>query len=262
MMQKLSTRQVKALELDILKAFAKFCDDNNLRYYLTYGTLLGAIRHKGFIPWDDDIDLMMLREDYEKLNVLLENHKIREDLDWCSFENGKYHAPFGKVVNTNTTAGIYGETAKHGVWVDVFPVDNYDYKTICEIQRWRKIFIARATDHFDFTKKGCGKFVVKCLFYAVPVKKIAQKIRSLALSIKPTGVKSCICWAAHFNKLDETAYQNPVYVDFEGGKYTTVSEWHSFLEQRYGDYMKLPPVDQQVTHEMDAYWCGDEPLMI
>ena len=96
----LTNNEIKSIELNLLLEFKRFCELNNLRYYLAYGTLLGAIRHKGFIPWDDDIDVIMPRNDYEKFieiyvpskeNFLLRSNKL-----------GNFSAPFSKLVDSNT----------------------------------------------------------------------------------------------------------------------------------------------------------------
>ena len=117
---KLTTKQSKKIGLDILVAFDKFCKEHNLKYYLVYGTLLGAVRHHGYIPWDDDVDVAMFREDYEKLNKLI-NKKIsvREDLAWFSSRLGNWNEPLLKLVNLNTECYERGGSSV-GVWIDVF----------------------------------------------------------------------------------------------------------------------------------------------
>ena len=127
----LTPEQVSALkqvELDIFVEIINVCDKLKLRYYVVGGTLLGAVRHKGFIPWDDDIDLGMLREDFniflEKAPALLPDHMFLQTI-WT---DSGYLAPYAKVRNNNTTfieSTVAHQNMNHGVFVDIFPLDYY-----------------------------------------------------------------------------------------------------------------------------------------
>ena len=101
-MKKLSSDEIKETIFQILSEFADYCDKNNLRYFLSGGTLLGAIRHKGFIPWDDDIDVIMPRPDYERLHNLIIESPISSRLYLRSYENGAADFPFAKIEDLNT----------------------------------------------------------------------------------------------------------------------------------------------------------------
>lgn len=121
MKKEIKVEELKQIQLDILKFVDKFCKENNLKYFLAYGTLLGAVRHKGYIPWDDDIDIIMFREDYEKFVTTFKdvNYKV-----FATEVNSKYPYPFAKVGDTRT---YYMEEIKDvidtGVNIDVFPLD-------------------------------------------------------------------------------------------------------------------------------------------
>lgn len=257
-MEKLNSKQIKRIELDILIALADFCDRHGLKYYLAYGTLIGAIRHKGFIPWDDDIDVVMLREDYMKLCTLLDKEQIRSDLEWRSVQNGKWNEPFGKLENTNTTACTRGNI-EIGLWVDVFPVDYFDPHVVRTNQFWRKVHIGKAATHFKFTKKGVAKYIFKCLFFWKPYMQIAQEMNRRAQSVpKRELVASCAWGANDHGGMDIVEFEDPCYVEFEGHKFKTFKDWHLYLTRIYGDYMQLPPEKDRKTHEIDAYWVGND----
>lgn len=251
--QRLTSTQIKKVELDILVKFANYCDHNNINYFLAYGTLLGAIRHKGFIPWDDDIDVVMLREDYNKLSDLLVKEKIADNLEWRSIENGRWYEPFGKIVDLNTIA--YKDESKGGLWIDIFPVDFYDKKILESNLFWRKIHIAKTTSHFTFDKKGIAKLILRYIFFFKNLKDISNTIVKKSLSVKRSRKVSNMVWASDKNDvLDISMFRNRSLVEFEGLKFYTFSEWDLYLKTIYGNYMQLPPEDKRQTHLLDAYW--------
>ena len=122
-------RKVQLTELKILEKIDEICKKNNINYFLIGGTLLGAVRHKGFIPWDDDIDVGMLREDYEKfINVCLKNGALGKDYYLhCNESDNDYFIPFIKVKKNNTTfaeKNIENINTHKGIFLDIFPYDN------------------------------------------------------------------------------------------------------------------------------------------
>ena len=122
-MKILNGTEIKSIELEILKEFNAFCQKNNLRYNLAGGTLLGAIRHKGFIPWDDDIDVCMPRPDFCRLISEYKGEDSKLKLVYRGIDG--YDAPFAKIIRTDTFVKnrfSSRETDKH-LWIDIFPVD-------------------------------------------------------------------------------------------------------------------------------------------
>ena len=122
-MRLMSLEEHKKVQVDILVSFAKFCEENNLRYFMAYGTLLGAIRHKGFIPWDDDIDVWMPREDY---NILIETFKSKNNYQLIDPRGKMARHPYVKIIDINTIKIeklVDYREGNLGVDIDVFPLD-------------------------------------------------------------------------------------------------------------------------------------------
>ena len=126
-MEKELLRKVQLTQLEIAKEIRRVCDENNIRYFLACGTFLGAVRHQGFIPWDDDMDIGMLRSDYEKFCRIAPQKLKPEDCLQTWYTDPNYSLPFGKVLKRNTPYLESKKTRKlkeNGFYVDIFP---YDY---------------------------------------------------------------------------------------------------------------------------------------
>ena len=125
-MKKLTDKEVKQIELDILEYVHNFCEENGLKYIMNYGTLIGAVRHKGFIPWDDDIDISMPRADYEKLIASFPKNGRYKILDHRTSKD--YFNNFVKVIDTNTKIvdNRNDKTYESGLFIDIFPMDRFD----------------------------------------------------------------------------------------------------------------------------------------
>ena len=254
--QSLTLNQIKEIELDILLVLTKYCDEHGLRYFLAYGSLLGAVRHGGFIPWDDDIDVVMLREDYMRLNELLSKETLREDLKWISLQNGTWNEPFGKVININTK--LKAQRMKTSIWVDVFPLDSYDKKILKKNVFMRRVHIAKNTVNFSFDFKGLVKLFLRIAFSFKSFISISKEIEQRALNISQNGKISHMVWASdERDYYDELMFLSQTEVVFEGYKVKTVADVDGYLRQCYGDYMQLPPENKRKTHQIVAYWIGN-----
>lgn len=157
-MRKLNSKEQKEILLNILVKFNDYCINNNLKMYLGAGTLLGAIRHQGFIPWDDDVDVYMPRTDYDKLlkNAIKNSGNI-ENADYLkitefTLNNSNY--PFIKVVDTRTKINLSfnNNSDSSHMWIDVFPIDNVSpspevaNNTFKKINLWRKVLMLNLAD--------------------------------------------------------------------------------------------------------------------
>lgn len=270
-MKKLNSLEIKEIELNILKHFDVFCKKNNLYYFLSGGTLLGAIRHRGFIPWDDDIDVCMPRNDYEKLkkifpNILDNKYKLR------TVENKNFDKPFIKMIDINTKvkSDVEIEEKNDSLWIDIFPVDGLPNEEIKLKFLYKKVKIYRMLLLINCFKKynpnGFFKNLIKPL--VVFIAKLfgksywRKKIERLALNYDYNKMDyvGAITWGLYGigERMKKSEFEKVVYVDFEGYKFPTFSCWDSYLKGLYKNYMELPPIEKRKTHDMEAYYIGDD----
>ena len=260
----LSKEECRTIEIKILDAISDLCKKNNLKYYMCGGTLLGAVRHKGFIPWDDDIDIMLLRPDYEKLINILKNQK---EYSWLSVLDNKtkdYYYTFAKAVDNTTIAKQDDNKTEHGLWVDIFPYDNLPNnenkrkRFIMKGYFYRSIIMSFTTDFTskDIKKKGI-KHILK--FYSLFINKEKFVKKYIKFSKKYSNVKDSNYVGCLFSpyKLKECFekkwFDNQIEYIFENKKYSGPKEYDKYLSQLYGDYMKLPPLEKRRDHKMNAW---------
>lgn len=265
----LSLEDVKKIELDILDEFHKFCEKNDMKYYLAYGTLLGAIRHKGFIPWDDDIDVVMPRPDYERFVSLTAEKGITENYETTLYKQTKKKSiyPFAKVIDINSVVYEHGKSKKDisGVWIDIFPLDGYpdDKKTgVCLFEKnmsLRHMQDIITTSPFSKQQSLLKKIVKSCIRVFLKMyglKNILDKMNETVQTCSYESSKLCsdILWGESSIAVFEKEKLEPYELaDFEGKKFRIPACWKDFLELNYGDYMQLPPEDQRIPHGFEAY---------
>lgn len=251
-------RKLKNEELGILNFFDKFCERNGLRYYLIGGTLLGAIRHDGFIPWDDDIDIAMPREDYELFLKKFPKNEKKFTLDAYN-TNKNYWLPFAKV-RINGTAYIESDQKGYdghtGIWLDVFPLDyGSKFKWFDKI----RFFITKKT-RFVITRKMGLSSKPKSMLGGVISKIMSMLPKKLLLAILDLVMKCGSSKSGFYVNLGsqygykKQRHQKEWYSDpqkhlFEGQKYNVPKRAERVLRSIYGaNYMELPPKDKRVTH--------------
>ena len=253
--------EVKSVEIAILDYIDMTCKANGLQYYLSYGTLLGAVRHKGFIPWDDDIDIYMRRPDYDKFIELSRN---TEQTQYKVLERNSapdYYYEFAKVVDIRT--GIISknnlrEIQDEGVWVDIFPLDRLP-KAHKLVKRIINAFVAmRILSVYQSFPKG--KFS-KALFPFWCVARLIGPRFFLAITDRMAKAGRGEKYVGYMCSMGVSKYFFPlkwcddiVEVDFEGKKYPAFREYDGYLRFQYGDYMQLPPEEKRVSHPVSAFW--------
>lgn len=275
-MRKLNLEECKELELNILSTVADFCDKHGLRYYLTYGTLIGAVRHKGFIPWDDDVDINMPRDDYNKFLHLFNEEMKNSNYFVIDPRTKRSRHSFAKVIDTRTIKkepGLcYHEGEELGIDIDIFPLDGMPSDDN-EYQIWYKklyhiyyVYANKITDirsrHTVFGK--IKMLAMKLLSGAMfKTKESLLKKAEILHSAYPYenseyvgSIESAYQWKG--NRVKKENFDGFVMVPFEGYSFKAPQGYHQILTSIYGDYMKLPPIDKQVTHHSnEIFWIGD-----
>ena len=271
---RMNNREIQLSCLEIMKRFSSLCESNGLRYFLCGGTLLGAVRHKGFIPWDDDVDVSMPRPDYERLlDLTVRDHPLLEDRFLFQNEENGYPRPYLRVYDTWTT--VHHQTILHDeelsgncLWIDIFPLDGLPG----EERRLKRLFFVRDLinlgNTLSFAQPGKGKTKTKAfikllcvpLFRAIGSERFLSLMRRLCkrFPYETSEYVGALSYGLYGAKelMKKTEVEKTVLVEFEGDAYPTMSCWDSYLTNIYGDYMQVPPTEKRKIHEIDAFFVG------
>ena len=257
--------KIKELEKGILKDFIELCEENNLRYFGMGGTCLGAVRHGGYIPWDDDIDIAMLRPDYEKFMQEYKDDVYR--FVECRLDKD-VHIGFGKVEDTRTIVIEGGNTKNLGVSIDVFPIDDLrdtyeDSIKYFKSFKWNRLIRKAKYRELSIVKSFSKKIAVsllKVVCFPFSVHSLTLKNIKCALKDKKSHSKyvGLICDVNVYTSevMERSIWSEYQPISFEGKTFIAVKDTDSYLTCLYGDYMKLPPKEQQIPkHDFEAiYW--------
>ena len=258
-MDKETLRSVQLTQLEILKEVDRICKENNIIYWLDSGTLLGAVRHKGFIPWDDDLDIGMPRNDY---NRFLQLAKVKLDKNyfiqnWYVDEN--YQLPFSKIRKKGT---VYTEfqfrnsSSWNGIYIDIFPYDLYANDKVqgiklkliklmilakCGITSWRE-------ENGINWKKFITHIPTRLLSHFFSKEELINKYEKIAIKHNnekceyyfPQGISNYGKWIIPVSAMEEM-----IEMPFEDTFFKVPKGYDEYLTHAYGDYMKLPPEDQR-----------------
>lgn len=268
-------QELKAIELSILKKLDGWCRQNGVEYFLAYGTLIGAIRHKGFIPWDDDIDVWMLRPDYDRFVAEFPEAQDRLGLFLNSVQTTeRYNRVFSKVCDAKTklVETCSNNEFAEGAFVDVFPVDALPKGRVAASVRLTSLQLRKARllaisskepDHSSRrTAKSLAKSVArKLLGGSDPVKAVEAFERVARQDSIVYGGSVCVfATAGHMGRSIEVpanCFSSSVEVEFEGMHAKVPVGYDALLCTIYGDYMELPPVEQRVGHHEFDLWIED-----
>ena len=258
--------EIQQMELGIMEYIHEVCQKIGVKYFLAYGSLIGAVRHNGFIPWDDDMDICMLRDDYEKLQDYMIAHPD-ERYELMSYKNNvNYVYPFMKVQDNHTY--LVEEDVRidsdMGIYIDIFPVDGYEDDQAFK-DKMTKIIKKRQLSCYTFKGISNTKSVVNSIiryvsviiFYFTKTNKYVSQIDELAKSRKVDDyelVDYLIYKDMHKPVWKREWLEQTITGVFEGKEFMIPKNYHEILTSDYGDYMQLPPVDQRVSHHDFKLW--------
>lgn len=268
-----TTKQKKlwAIEIDLLLQIDKICNKYNLKYFLMFGSLIGAIRHKGYIPWDDDMDICMFRDDYEKfLSIAQKKLQYPYFLQIPKTDNDCFIS-YAKVRNSNTSLihnNFIGRQMNMGICIDIFPLDTYikgdsekNYKII------DKLILENSTFMRMKNKNLSAKDKERIRNYpgGDPLKKY-YKIHELATcnnNKKSDKCCSTVCTLSPLDKLTfKTAdFENIIYTPFYDFKFPIPSGYNNILKTTYNDYMKYPKIEDRGNWHKDIIIDPDKPYV-
>lgn len=252
-----SLNKLHSYQLKILNFVDDICKKNNINYFLVGGSLLGAIRHKGFIPWDDDIDIAMTRRDFNKFCKIIDKYTSNYFIDYF-FENKSYFLLFPKIREKNSIfleKDLINYTGPKGIGIDIFILDyvrnekqaNFRFKLVSFIRKFLLLKNYRKIN-------DCNKSFVKILYYIV--KLISNSFLHILTIWIMKGNKKFRYFMNYGSKYgvkkqlhEVEKYFPAIEAEFEGKMYKIPKDYDYVLKKIYGnDYMQLPPEEKRVTH--------------
>lgn len=255
-------RELQIQELEILLEFQRICQRHGLRYFLTAGTLLGAVRHSGFIPWDDDIDIAMPREDFERLPVVCRTELDLQYFfqDYTTEPNFPYY--FAKIRKNGTEvyeAGLDDIEMHKGVYIDIFPLD------ICPDRAWKAVLFFKGVELLNCALLSkvskrflCGyrKWYMRTAYHTLrhlpkgALFALREWLRK-AMAVGASGKRLCTVSGRHGYPRETYQvqwFERAQELYFEGRTFPVPGGWDELLCSMYGDYMTIPPEEEQERH--------------
>lgn len=268
--------KVQRLTINTLNSFIKFCEQNGLRYYFTGGALIGVLRHKGFIPWDDDIDIGMPRKDFDKFHKMIESN-CPEGFGICNrFTNDNWHFAMSQFIDLQSIVEInLAEQPRiANIWIDVFPIDGLPSNRVLRWFRVKSILVHRylvqishiETQVDSHRDRPWYEKVILHLCKIVPIGKMINTnkiLDHLEKVLRKTDFYSseyCGNMLGRYREREVVLtrwFGNPIDGPFEEQLVKIPEDSDSILKSLYGDYMQLPPEKDRVAHNVKIIRCRD-----
>ncbi len=262
-MKQILLDELKDLRMQILDCVDKFCRQNGIRYTISGGTLLGAVRHGGYIPWDDDVDIQMLRSDYVRFASLWKETADKHPYELVSIESGNNKGyPFAKISMPQTVALVDG-VERTGVYIDLFPVDKVADLKDFRRRHGKALFYYRMQMlNFAWKRRKVARLSLAKMPFAwfcslLSRNSLAVRINKIAQKKEMEDCPYCFeMVAGTINKepIPFEVFRSYEDIPFENRKYMAVKDYHTYLKSTFGDYMKLPPEEKRVGHNSNMYY--------
>ena len=265
-MRELSLEEQKNLLTDILVDFDRVCRKNGIKYSIAYGTLLGAVRHKGFIPWDDDVDVLVTREEYERLRKILKEQLEKEHCFVCTEDEKRFSAPLAKIIDRRTVLNQlehHSDRMELGVYIDIFVLDYIPDDPAKRKKTLKKSVLMRKIWSFAGTVNENNPTPVRALRKLLNRTSMA---RSAALYVnrwaenntKDRNVLNILTFnddAMYKYAMDASDLDELSEYEFEGHSFLGIKNYDKYLTLWYDDYMELPPEEKRASHHItEIYW--------
>lgn len=265
----IDVEEAKKLILDMLTYLDQFCRENGIEYFLYFGTLLGAVRHKGFIPWDDDADICMKRKEYEKFVKLFNRSSSRYKL--MTWRDKAHYVTYAKIVDSETVCIEEYQTCEIGIFVDLFILDN-EGDSLMEAKRFLRLLspfvrLSRCVTHYNKLvmrlrrreHPSKWRIMLAGIFHRIlPKRGYLHFIDLLSKAKQKRGITKYIgsVNASKYNErqiLESVWFDSAVRLEFEGVQLSAPVGYKEVLTTIYHNYMELPPVEMRYVHKAERF---------
>ena len=261
-------RKVQLTMLEIAKEVKRICEENHINYFMDSGTLIGAVRHKGFIPWDDDMDFAFLRPDYEKF-IEVARTQLKPGFILQTWDTDPYFPYcFAKVLKEGTVyleTSYYGTKKRNELYVDLFVLDVYPDSIICrkkqgrETQRYKHILMMQCViKPWRAKKKLIDKIMLRVLYLPYnllafissreSIKKKYLKARQRFNGLKPNNYYNANVSKYGLYETPASCFESFCQLPFEDTCFMAPGDSDLYLKNEYGDYMTPPPIEEREGH--------------
>lgn len=265
-MERLTVEDMKGIELELMDELDRICREHDAKYFLGYGSLLGAVRHGGFIPWDDDMDVVMLREDYERFMAGFDEWCQVDRYKLISYRDGESIFPFAKMTDSSTKVyeNFIEKSRSNGVWIDIFPLDYVDPSNKASFKRafsanartglLRSFILADPSVGSSAIVKLAKRVVCPFVKGLDPVKysrRLDENARGACAH--ESDLVADFLGEGKPEKLFPIELFEPIEMPFEDRVFYAPKGYEEYLTIEYGDWQTPPPEDSRPIHTCEAY---------